>query len=186
VTGCGRAEDHEHVFSSRAEGVAVRYPDDWRLTTRNDNYVPDPALCFDLAPNADTKVDLRVVEYLPPYFNPRYLSGYQPRPQQFQLASFRKGDEDWSPGKTLSFQEERRVFFVGLGLPAKTAPAIRRSIEAILDSMKISAAGRCRPTAGVGSHGVPTPDPRTPGDSVRKHILTAAPHRRQKVRWLSS
>jgi hypothetical protein len=37
----------------------VRYPDNWRLTTRNDNDVPDPALCFDLAPKADAKVDLR-------------------------------------------------------------------------------------------------------------------------------
>jgi hypothetical protein len=157
VTGCGRAEGHEHVFSSRAEGVAVRYPDDWRLTTRNDNYVPDPALCFDLAPNAATSIDVRVVEYLPPYFNPRYLSSYRVRPQQFRLARFRKGDEDWSPGKTLSFRQNRRVFFVGVVLPAKTAPAVRHSIEAILGSIKISAAGRCRPTAGVGSHAVPSP-----------------------------
>jgi hypothetical protein len=43
VTGCGRAGGHEHVFSSRAEGVAVRYPNNWHLTTRNDNYVPSKA-----------------------------------------------------------------------------------------------------------------------------------------------
>jgi len=60
ATGCGQVGGHDHAFTSRDEGVAVRYPDNWRLTTRNDNYVPDPALCFDLTPRGDAKVDLRL------------------------------------------------------------------------------------------------------------------------------
>jgi hypothetical protein len=158
MAACGSTGDSvlAKTFASAAEGIAVRYPDAWRLTTRNDGVVPDPALCFALAPKADAKVELRVVEYLPPYFNPHDLPSYRDRPGEFHLSSFRKGDQDWSPGaKTFSFQQARRVFFVGVVLPATADPATRRSIETILNSMTISASGRCRPTAGVGSKGIP-------------------------------
>jgi hypothetical protein len=159
LAGCGgsRSTSLNRSFSSSTEEIAVNYPSGWRLATHNDNYVPDPALCFDLQPNADGKVDLRVVEYLPPYFNPRYLSTYQPRPKQFQLTAFRKGDEDWSPGKILSFRAQGRVFFVGVVLPATARQPLRHTLERILDSVRIAAHGRCRPTSGVGSHGVPDP-----------------------------
>jgi hypothetical protein len=159
AAGCGApgTDALARSFSSTVERVTVKYPSDWRLTTGNDNYVPDPALCFDLAPTADTSVDLRIVEYLPPFFNPRYLSTYQPRPKQFQLAAFRKGDEDWSPGKILSFREQNRVFFIGVVLPATASKTLRHTVERILDSLRVAAHGRCRPTSGVGSHGVPNP-----------------------------
>jgi hypothetical protein len=145
-------------FSSRSEGVGVRYPDGWTLTTVNHGYVPDPALCFDLAKvTASTIVDLKLVEYLPPYFDSKYLLTYRARPRRFDLAAFRKGDDDWSPGKIQSFRDHGRVFFVGLVLPPSAGHSTRSEVSAILDSLTASTHGRCRPTSGVGSHGVPSP-----------------------------
>jgi hypothetical protein len=117
-------------------------------------------LCFDVSKvTAQEIVDLRVVEYLPPYFNPKHdLSFYRARPSHFDLSAFRKGDNDWSPGNDLSFREHRRVFFAGLALPPSADTNTRREVVQILDSLQISAHGRCRPTSGVGSHGVPSPN----------------------------
>lgn len=42
-------------------------------------------------------------------------------------------------------------------LPADADAATRREVTAILDSLAIKAGGNCRPTSGVGSHGVPAP-----------------------------
>jgi hypothetical protein len=146
-------------FVSKAEGVTIRYPEDWRLTTHNDGYVPDPALCFDLKPKNALRVDLRIVEYLPPYFNPRYLDTYRLRPAHFRLTTFRTGDEDWSPpnAKVLQFREKRRVFMVGLVRPNTTNRTLAQTIRHILDSFAPTKGGQCRPTSGVGSHGVPKP-----------------------------
>jgi hypothetical protein len=162
-TGCGGsgAVALDRSFARTVEGMSVKYPTSWQLTTRNDNSVPDPALCFDLEPKADSRVDLRVVEYLPPFFNPRDLPNYRPRPTHFRLASFRKGDGNWSRGKITSFREHRRVFYVGVVLPATAGQAIRHTVEQILDSLRIAPQGRCRPTSGVGSHGVPNPFPKS-------------------------
>jgi hypothetical protein len=145
-------------FAGKSEGVSIRYPEAWRLTTHNDSYVPDPALCFDLKPKGDPRVDLRVVEYLPPYLDRRHLDSYQPRPTHFHLNMFRTGDEDWSPpkAKVLQFRAKRRVFMVGLVRPNTTKPTLARTVERILDSFTTTS-GRCRPTSGVGSQGVPRP-----------------------------
>ena len=160
LTSCGRSSDATltHAHSSIPDGIGVRYPDGWTLTTANHGYVPDPALCFDVSKvTAQEIVDLRVVEYLPPYFNRRYLPHYPARPSHFSLSAFRKGDNDWSPGKDMSFREHRRVFFAGLALPASSDTNTRREVVRILDSLHISIHGRCRPTSGVGSNGVPSP-----------------------------
>jgi hypothetical protein len=154
VAGCGGAGPAK-TFAGRRIGVAVRYPTTWQLTTYNNTFVPDPALCFDLAPTAGAGVDVKVVEYLPPYLNLRYLSTYPQRPRRFSLDSLQPSDDDWSPGKLLSFREHRRVFFVGVVLPAKAPRATRGTIEAILDSLRITAGRSCRPTGGVGASGVP-------------------------------
>ena len=157
-TPCGRSSDVRlaHSFSSRSEGLGVRYPEGWALMTANLGYVSDPAFCFDLSKvTAREIVDLRVVEYLPPYLDAKDLSFYPARPDRFDLSAFRKGDNDWSPGKDLSFREHRRVFFAGLALPASAGANTRRQVVQILDSLKISAQGRCRPMSGVGSAGVP-------------------------------
>jgi len=143
-------------FSSTSEGIGVRYPDGWTLTTANHGFVSDPALCFDVSKvTAQEIVDLRVVEYLPPYLDTKDLSFYRARPREFELSAFRKGDNDWSPGKDLSFREHGRVFFAGLALPASADQGTRRQVVQILDSLQLSAHGRCRPTSGVGSHGIP-------------------------------
>jgi hypothetical protein len=142
-------------FSSTSEGVGVRYPEGWTLTTANHGYVSDPALCFDVSKvTAREVIDLRVVEYLPPYLDPKDLSFYRERPSNFDLSAFRKGDNDWSPGKDFSFREHRRVFFVGLALPASADTHARREVARILDSLQVAVEGRCRPTSGVGSRGV--------------------------------
>jgi hypothetical protein len=159
LTSCGRSSGAtlRHSLSSGSAGIGVRYPDGWTLTTANHGYVSDPALCFDVSKvTAQEIVDLRVVEYLPPYFNRKDLSLYTARPSHFDLSAFRKGDNDWSPGKDLSFREHRRVFFAGLALPATADTKARRAVVQILDSLQISTRGRCRPTSGVGSHGVPS------------------------------
>lgn len=160
LTSCGGSSDVlVHSLSSRSQGIGVRYPDGWTLTTANQGYVSDPALCFDLSRvTAQAIVDLRVVEYLPPYFNPKDLSFYRARPRHFDLSALRKGDNDWSPGKDLSFREHRRVFFAGLALPRSAGINTRREVVQILDSLQISSHGRCRPTSGVGSHGVLSPN----------------------------
>lgn len=161
LTSCGGSSDSTltHSLSSSSEGIDVRYPDGWTLTTANHGYVPDPALCFDVSKvTAQEIVDLRVVEYLPPYFNPKDLSFYRARPSHFDLSAFHKGDNDWSPGKDLAFREHRRVFFAGLALPASVDASTRREVVQILDSLQTSTHGRCRPTSGVGSHGVPSPN----------------------------
>jgi hypothetical protein len=159
LTSCGRSHAAlTHSFSSSSEGIGVRYPDGWTLTTVNHGFVPDPALCFDVSKVAAQQIiDLRVVEYLAPYFNRKSLPSYPLRPNRFDLAAFRKGDNDWSPGKDMSFREHRRVFFAGLALPTSTDINTRREVVQILDSLQISSHGRCRPTSGVGSHGVPSP-----------------------------
>lgn len=158
LTSCGKATDLTlaNSFASKSEGIGVRYPDGWTLTTANLGYVSDPALCFDVSKvTALEIVDLRVVEYLPPYVNPKDLSFYVARPSHFDLAAFRRGDNDWSPGNDLSFREHGRVFFAGLALPASADANVRRQVLRILDSLRVSTRGRCRPTSGVGSHGVP-------------------------------
>ena len=158
LTSCGGSSGPTltHSFSNRAEGIGVRYPDGWTFTTASHGYVADPAFCFDVSKvTAQEIVDLRVVEYLPPYVNPRDLSSYKARPSHFDLSAFRKGDNDWSPGKDLSFREHRRVFFAGLALPAAADTNTRREVVQILDSLQVAMQGRCRPTSGVGSHGVP-------------------------------
>jgi hypothetical protein len=160
LTSCGGSSDAmlTHSLSSSSEGIGVRYPDGWTLTSANHGYVPDPALCFDASKvTAQEIIDLRVVEYLPPYFNRKFLSLYRARPSHFALSAFRKGDNDWSPGNDLSFREHRRVFFAGLALPASADTNTRHEVVQILDSLRISTHGRCRPTSGVGSHGVPSP-----------------------------
>jgi hypothetical protein len=155
AAGCGGGESSGDTFTGAKIGVAVRYPTIWQLTTYNNTFVPDPALCFELAPKVGAGVDVKVVEYLPPYLNPRYLSTYPRRPRRFSLDSLQPSDDDWSPGKLLSFREHRRVFFVGVVLPAKAPRATRRTIEAILDSLKVTAGRSCRPTGGVGAPGTP-------------------------------
>ncbi|HEV2590258.1 MAG TPA: hypothetical protein VGU02_00065 [Gaiellaceae bacterium] len=158
LTSCARSQaTRMRSFSRNSEGIGVRYPDGWTLTTVNHGYVPDPALCFDVSKiTAQQIVDLRVVEYLPPYLNRNSLPSYPVRPNHFDLAAFRKGDNDWSPGKDTSFREHQRVFFAGLALPASADSKTRRDVVQILDSLQISSHGRCRPTSGVGSHGVPS------------------------------
>ncbi len=178
LASCGDSSGRRltHSFSSTPEGVSVRYPDGWSLTTVNHDYVPDPALCFDVSNvTAQTIVDLKVVEYLPPYFDPKYLSTYKQRPNHFDLDAFRKGDEDWSTGRIQSFRDQGRVFFAGLVLTPHVTRSIRREVTGILDSLTISPQGRCRPTSGVGSHGVPAPT-RSPVAQTRRsrHISSVA------------
>jgi hypothetical protein len=145
-----------HAFSSSAEGISVRYPDGWSLTTANHSYVPDPALCFDVSRvTARSIIELEVVEYLPPYFSAKELSTYKPRPARFDLGAFRRGDEDWSTGRIQSFRDHGRVFFAGLVLPRNAGRSARHDVIAILDSLRIAEHGRCRPTSGVGSRGMP-------------------------------
>jgi hypothetical protein len=159
LTSCSSSSDAvlTHSLLSSSEGIGVRYPDGWTVTTADHGYVPDPALCFDVSKvTAQKIVDLRVVEYLPPYFNQKYLSLYRARPSHFDLSAFRRGDNDWSPGKDFSFREHRRVFFAGLALPASADTNTRRQVVQILDSLQISTQGRCRATSGVGSHRVPS------------------------------
>ena len=152
--GCGDAHVQlSRMFVGRQDGIAVRYPADWRLTTRNPTAVPNPALCFELASgsSAASSVDVKVVEYLPPELAPADRAFYKPRPRHFALAMLRASDNDWTTGKTLSFRARGRVFLVGAVLADPIPDGARRTIEAILDSLRIEPNHRCAPTGGVGS-----------------------------------
>jgi hypothetical protein len=139
-------------FSSQREGIAVSYPDDWRLTTRNDSYVPNPALCLALSTNAGgSRSQLKVVEYLPPLLTADARSFYKPRPTRLRLSMLRVADNDWTRGRTLAFRERGRVILVGVVLPASAKAATQRTIEAILNSLEVRRGRRCQPSQGVGS-----------------------------------
>jgi hypothetical protein len=141
-----------HHFSNERDGIAVRYPDGWRLTTRNDSYVPNPALCFALSTQAGgSRSQLKVVEYLPPLLTADARSFYKPRPSRLRLPVLRAADSDWTRGRTLSFREHGRVILVGVVLAARAGPARRRTIEAILNSLEVRDGHSCRPSQGVGS-----------------------------------
>jgi hypothetical protein len=121
---------------------------------RNTTAVPNPALCFELiaaAGPAKAKVRVKVVEYPPPLLTPSARAFYRPRPRHLRLTMLRPSDNDWTTGKTLSFQEERRVFLVGVVRPADTRDSVRHTVEAVLDSFKSKPDRECRPSAGVGS-----------------------------------
>jgi hypothetical protein len=138
-------------FRSERDGVTVHYPAKWRITTRNDTFVPNPALCFELRSDPAANVDVKVVEYLPPYLRASDRSFYRPRPAHFRLSMLRPSDNDWTTGKTLSFQDKQRVFLVGVVLPAQASATLRRTVESVLDSLVVSRGRQCRPSSGVGS-----------------------------------
>ena len=122
--------------------MSVRYPSGWVVTTVPSGFVTNPALCFDLAPARGFGIDLKVVELLPP-LRPRSLARYQPRPSRFELSMLQRSDVDWTTGRVLSFREHGRVFYVGVVRPASVSTALTQAIEAILDSLKVTAEGRC-------------------------------------------
>ncbi len=130
-------------FRSASEGVVVRYPTGWLLTTGVPTVVTDPGVCFALVPGHTSGVDVQVVEYLPPLLKPSDLSQYQLRAPHFELAKLRRSDNDWTTGKVLSFRDHGRVFYVGVVLPAASSGSLRLTIEAIIDSLQIKRGGRC-------------------------------------------
>jgi len=133
------------TFRNTTEGIAVRYPTGWDLTTGVRTVVTDPALCFALAPTGNSRVEIKVAEYLPPLLESSDLRAYQPRPPHFLLTSLNRSDADWTTGKVMSFRAFGRVFYVGIVVPARTPTSLRHTIEAILDSLRTRRAGRCRP-----------------------------------------
>ena len=139
------------TFRGSAEGIAVRYPADWLLVRVNSGFVTNPALCFSLALSTNYKVDLKVVEYLPPLLRRSDLAQYQPRPRHFRLNALKRSDNDWTTGKILSFRDHGRVFYVGVVMPATATRALRSTVQAILDSLQIESTGHCAASAGVGS-----------------------------------
>src|SRR3954454_781924 len=150
-------------FVAPRGGVAVRYPTGWRVTTHNDTPVPNPALCFTLralrGPRSQ-RATVKLVEYLPPELDRGDLRRrdsvtgepiYTQRAEHFRVSMFQPSDDNWSPGPTLDFQDHGRVFFVGLELRSRASRQTRRSVEAVIDSIRVRRGGRCRPTSGVGS-----------------------------------
>ncbi len=91
------------------------------------------------------------VEYLPPLLRTSDRLYYRARPRHFRLSMLRPSDNDGTTGKALSFQDNGRVFYIGAVLPAKTSESLRRTIEFVLDSLRIEARHRCRPSAGSDS-----------------------------------
>lgn len=56
AAGYGGRVPPGRMFTGARIGVAVRYPSAWQLTTYNNTFVPDPALCFELAPTPNAGV----------------------------------------------------------------------------------------------------------------------------------
>src|SRR3954466_6706725 len=144
-------------------GVAVRYPADWRATTHNGTPVPNPALCFTLRAlrgPPSGRATVKLGEYLPPELARKDLRRrhsvtgeplYPNRVAHVRLSMFQPSDNNWTLGKTLDFQDHGRLFFVGLVLRSRSSQQTRRSVEAVVDSIRVRRGGRCRPTSGVGS-----------------------------------
>jgi hypothetical protein len=154
AVGCAHSSSLSHHFSNQREGIAVSYPEGWQLTTRNDDYVPNPALCFALSTAAGgSRSQLKVVEYLPPLLSAEERFLYKPRPSRLRLTMLRAADNDWTRGRTLTFRDHGRVILVGVVLPTRADSATRRTVEAILNSLVVRGARRCRPSQGVGSEG---------------------------------
>jgi hypothetical protein len=148
VTACGsQAPTLLQAFNGRADGISARYPAGWRLSTRNDSYVPNPALCFRVS---SKDLEIKLVEYLPPALTHSARSFYPRRPKRFRVGMLRRGDNDWTAGKTLDFQERGRVFYVGVVFGRRSGRGRLEDVEAVLDSIRVEA-GRCRPSAGVGA-----------------------------------
>jgi hypothetical protein len=131
------------AFRSSREGIGVRYPRHWGLTMGVKTVVTNPALCFALAPNGNSRVAVKLVEYLPPLLRPRDLPHYQPRPRHFRLTTLRRSDVDWTSGRVLSFRAHGRVFYVGVVRPAASSRSLVQTIQAILDSLQITSGRRC-------------------------------------------
>jgi hypothetical protein len=146
-----------HRLSVPRSGVAVRYPGGWRATTRNDTYVTNPALCFAVR-HPGRQVEVKLVEYLEPALErkPGGELDYQRRPARFDLARFWPSDASWTRGRAISFQQRRRVFFIGVEPLRRLDEPSRRTVEAILNSLKVSA-GRC-PYSTRGSPSSATPE----------------------------
>lgn len=165
ASGCshGVSRKLDQHFRSRTDGIDARYPTGWRISTRNDTFVPNPALCFRLSNTArasrNDPIEIKLVEYLPPFLTKDLLtkairSTHQPafphRPARFRLSALRPGDNDWTKGRTLAFQERGRGFYVGVTVRGNANGAERQTISTILDSLRVTH-GRCKPSEGVGS-----------------------------------
>lgn len=130
------------------DGVAVGVPAGWRVTTRNETYVPNPALCFQLQSRGAT---VKLVEYLPPALQRADVSSYPRGAARFRLAMLREEDDAWSAGETWAFRDHQRVFYVGALVRAVAGAGTRRAVQAVVRSIRARGPGRCRPSAGVGS-----------------------------------
>jgi hypothetical protein len=150
-------------FVATRSGIAVRYPVGWRVTTHNDTFVPNPALCLTLRARGgpvSSHATVRLVEYLPPALDRSDLGRrdsvtgdplYPYRARHVLLSMFQPADNSWTTGKTLDFQDHGRVFYIGVELPRRAGGETSRSVEAVIDSIRVQHQGRCRPTSGVGS-----------------------------------
>ena len=150
-------------FVATGSGIAVRYPVGWRVTTHNDTFVPNPALCLTLRARGgpvSSHATVRLVEYLPPALDRGDLGRRDPvtgdplypyRVGHVRLSMLQPADNSWTDGKTLDFQDHGRVFYVGVELPRRPSRETRRSVEAVIDSVRVRHEGRCRATSGVGS-----------------------------------
>lgn len=145
-------------FASSREGIRVRFPRGWRATTHNETYVPDPALCVTLNARR-SPVQVKFVEYLPPYLRPGDLTERDPsgelyyshRPAHFRLSSLGSFENSWTHGKLTSWQDHGRVFYLGVVLPRRAGTRTRETVAAIVDSLRVERRRRCRPSSGVGS-----------------------------------
>jgi hypothetical protein len=125
------------------DGVAVRVPAGWHVITRNETYVTNPALCFELRSRT---ASVKLVEYLAPNRSAD-MSFYPPGAARFRLAMLREGDDDWSRGETWEFRDHRRIFYVGALVRAVAGADTRRTVEEVVRSVRARAPGRCHPTA---------------------------------------
>jgi hypothetical protein len=151
-------------FVAMRAAIAVRYPADWRVTTHNETPVPNPALCFTLQQRrgpVSTHATVKLVEYLPPAIDRSELRLrddrgeliYPRRVGHVRLSMLQRTDVTWTRGKILDFQDHGRVFYVGVELPARANREAQRTVEAVIDSIRVQHKGRCRPTSGIGADG---------------------------------
>jgi hypothetical protein len=138
------------VYRSQSAGISVRYPSSWTLTSTATGFY-NPAFCFQLSSRqrkgrarfrdshpAAGEVEVRVVEL---FGGER---GRDTRPKHIRVRSFEPpGAVEWTRGRIFAFRDHGRWIYMGVLFGKDVNPQARARTEAALNSLSVSASGRC-------------------------------------------
>jgi hypothetical protein len=137
------------TWRDRSQGVSVGVPPGWSLEP--GRFLPYPTVCFELVsaprpgpPGVTSRpvppggAEIRVVEFVGAGRGPTT------RPDRLRLADARTAHgAGWTEGRILSFRERNRAVAIGVLLGAEVDESTLHAVEAIVNSIRIEALGRC-------------------------------------------